>query len=227
MANDESIVQEQQQIIGDAYRQLGERFYADNRGNAPEAYADVFATIRNAELSIETYEAEQRRLKELEEKGLILCPFCGEEIVNRSVFCNFCGRRLSDYNPTKVYVKNTAEEAPEEKPAEEEPAAEETAAEEELTTAADTAVEDIREEDVKTETADTFTGYTALRTCSRCGFQTDDLEAMFCNNCGARLPSVGAAEATPETHEKHCPFCGFRTSDADVLFCIECGARMV
>lgn len=163
MTYDENFVQEQQQRIEDGYRRLGERFYAANRDNAPAEYADVFADIQACEKAIADCEAQQRRAKELEEKGLILCPFCGEEIVDRSVFCNFCGKRLSDYRAEQAAVS--------EEPAVEAPAAEEPAAEEPVTAQA----------------------APALRVCGQCGFQTDDAGAVFCNNCGARLGEVNAA----------------------------------
>lgn len=61
----------------------------------------------------------------------------------------------------------------------------------------------------------------ARRFCVECGYQVDDPEAMFCNNCGARLSGETASPL------KKCPRCGFTTDNPEVNFCIECGARMV
>ena len=66
-----------------------------------------------------------------------------------------------------------------------------------------------------------------VRFCTECGFKVTDTEAMFCNNCGSRLP---AAEDNNAQHsapaEKTCSFCGFSTTDPEVIFCIECGHKL-
>lgn len=96
-------------------------------------------------------------------------------------------------------------------------------------------------------------GYTF---CESCGEQVDD-DALFCNNCGAKMPvklmpgmvlcnhcnkavREGVRFCTNCGHPmikeavieqrgalKECPNCGFKTNDPDKMFCDDCGRRLV
>ena len=87
--------------------------------------------------------------------------------------------------------------------------------------------------------------------CPECGYQVDD-DALFCNNCGAKMPvkllpgmvlckhcnkavREGIRFCTncgkPMQEEdapavKKCPSCGYETEDMTKMFCDECGRRL-
>ena len=73
----------------------------------------------------------------------------------------------------------------------------------------------------------------ALERASSCGFETEDLTKMFCDECGRRLEGneteeeVKAKEENKEPIQKVCPSCGFRIFDAETMFCNDCGRRLV
>ena len=90
--------------------------------------------------------------------------------------------------------------------------------------------------------------------CEECGEQVDE-DALFCNNCGAKMPvkllpgmvlckhcnkavregirfctNCGHSmleEPEPPKALKECANCGFTTNDPDLMFCENCGRRLV
>ena len=90
--------------------------------------------------------------------------------------------------------------------------------------------------------------------CEECGEQVDE-NALFCNNCGAKMPvkllpgmvlckhcnkavregirfctNCGHSmleEPEPPKALKECANCGFTTNDPDLMFCENCGRRLV
>ena len=73
----------------------------------------------------------------------------------------------------------------------------------------------------------------AVKKCPSCGYETEDMTKMFCDECGRRLEGgeaeedVKAKEENKEPIQKVCPSCGFRIFDAETMFCNDCGRRLV
>ena len=275
---DENLLKEQEQKIQEIYTKIGEQYYAAHRRDKKGEFRSLIKEVKACEKAIADHKAAVLR-----ENGLLICPSCGEEISVRSLFCNFCGIRLSEFRSEDEddFDEEPAAEEPAaadpvveepvvEEPAVEEPVVEEPAVEEPVVEEPDVAPVEpplaafpvteapkaeekptvcpqcgaALEDDcifcvecgapvkggVKKEQPKPFGGNAnAVRFCTECGFRCTDPEAMFCNNCGARLenldaPSVPAPSYAPQ--EKQCPFCGFRTTDPEVMFCTECGTKL-
>ena len=241
---DEGLLNREQQKIEDCYREIGRRYCAAHKDDYDADYSGLMKTLRESEKTIADHKAEVLRAN-----GLMLCPSCGEQIYYKSIFCNFCGIRIVPEKPAEepapAPVPEPAEETvaqePEEAPEEatEEPKAEEPKAEEpqDEPDAADggkiicTNCGAELDDDcffcvecgtpVARPKTEAPAAPAARRFCVECGYQMDDPEAMFCNNCGARLSGESAKPL------KKCPRCGFSTDNPEVNFCIECGSRMV
>ena len=66
--------------------------------------------------------------------------------------------------------------------------------------------------------------------CPNCGWETTDMDKMFCDKCGRRLEG-GEEEAAAEEEvkvpvHKTCPNCGWKVFDIETMFCDECGRRL-
>ncbi len=68
------------------FRDIGEKYFAENRDNPSPEYAELFSAI--AELQ-NTLSAKQRELEQME--GTVACPACGHPITLGSKFCPSCG----------------------------------------------------------------------------------------------------------------------------------------
>ena len=69
------------------------------------------------------------------------------------------------------------------------------------------------------------------KVCPNCGWETTDMEKMFCDKCGRRLEGGEEEKAAEEevkvaTH-KVCPNCGWKVYDIETMFCDECGRILV
>ena len=63
--------------------------------------------------------------------------------------------------------------------------------------------------------------------CANCGADIAS-DAMFCNNCGTKVVTPGAApaaEAAPVSDQRLCPTCG-QPVGKDNMFCNNCGAKL-
>ena len=68
------------------YRDIGEKYYQENRENPDPEYVDMFVAIAELQNNLA---AKQHEIELLE--GAIICPQCGGSIVIGSRFCPTCG----------------------------------------------------------------------------------------------------------------------------------------
>ena len=108
---DEKLLKEEQMNINSCYWAIGKQYYETNKDNPGEAYAEFVEKIAASEKKIADHKAAV-----LKEKGLMLCPNCGKEIMDQSIFCNFCGKRLEApaEEPVEEPVADAVEEPVEE-----------------------------------------------------------------------------------------------------------------
>lgn len=210
---DKSLLDEQQAKIAALYTAVGERFYTAHRDEEQPEFADLFAEIRQCEDAIARHKQSVDKENELAERGFMLCAFCGEEIVARSLFCNFCGKPVAAHESTEAAPPAEDAAAKPEQP--EQPAEpEQPVTTEELG-------------DAPAQPAEAPPAESGVRICTKCGFRVDDPGALFCYGCGSRLSETGRPELPTDRQampEKICPRCGFRTADPEVRFCIDCGS---
>ncbi len=69
-----------------------------------------------------------------------------------------------------------------------------------------------------------------VKTCPNCGWETEDMDKMFCDACGRRLTGTEEEEEKQEVEKvptkKVCPNCGWSIFDAETMFCDACGRRL-
>ena len=68
------------------YRDIGEKYFAENSENPAPEYAEMFTAINELKSSLE---AKQREIEALE--GTVICAECGGAILLGSKFCPNCG----------------------------------------------------------------------------------------------------------------------------------------
>ena len=237
---DKGLINSEQEKINKLYAKLGERYYALYADNNDENFVEIIGEIKDCEGKIADHKTQA-----LKAAGLMLCPNCGEEIMLRSLFCNFCGTRVREEAPV---TEGTTEESVEESTMEETPIEAHEIAEKEPTPAPERRCANcgnaLREGmmfctecgtpvPAASAQVSAYEKKDAPRFCTECGYKVEDDSAMFCNNCGMRLEKDGDdREIYSNSHdnipeEKRCPSCGFHTTDKDIIFCIECGTRLV
>ena len=245
---DENLLNGEQEKIEKCYAEIGRR-YAEAHKDDPDAeFAELITAIAASRKKMDDHRAEV-----LKANGLMVCPNCGAQIDEKSVFCNFCGvKQEKPAAEAPVIEEPVAEEPVAEEPVAEEPVAEEPVAEEPV------AEEPVAEEPAvaapvgKTcincgaviepdclfcvecgtrvpddEPAAAPEPPAPVRFCTECGARITDPAAAFCINCGARMDGGDIYSYADEPTVKRCPHCGFNTTDADILFCIECGTKLV
>ena len=185
--------------------------------------------------------AKERRIKELRERELMPCPNCDAEIYYKSLFCNFCGIKIADFETEEnsAVAEPVAEEPVTEEPAVEEPAVQEPAVEE-------PAVEEPVVDEPKFVAPPTKVFASAPQTdeapsqaadqrlCQNCGTPLED-DCLFCTECGTPVSSMSFTEAPAEKEAepvlsdsvRFCTECGFKVTDPGAMFCNECGARLL
>lgn len=211
---DETLINEQQAKIETLYTAVGKRLYTAHRGEELPEFADLFAEIRQCEDLIARHKQSVDKQNKLAERGYMLCAYCGEEIVTRSLFCNFCGKPVTPAEDPGA-PQDGAETS--ETPADETAAAPQPPATPE------------QNHDTPSQPVEAPFAESGVRICTKCGFRVDDPGALFCYGCGSKLSETARPELPsdrPAAHEKVCPRCGFRTADPEVRFCIDCGSML-
>lgn len=89
-----STISDERKKITNAYEQIG-KLYVERHADYPEPdFVEYFDAIKAAENVIADCE---QKLKDL--KGVTVCPACGAEVGNDSMFCPSCGNRMRTEPP--------------------------------------------------------------------------------------------------------------------------------
>ena len=247
MLYDENLLNGEQQKIEKCYALIGQRYVEAHRDDEQPEFADLIAEIKASEQKMADHRAEV-----LKANGMMLCPDCGEQIFECSFFCNFCGTKIErpEQEPVEEpaadepVVEESEPEIPEELPGTNPDAlvppvpVPETKAEEPAYGVCPSCGAELEPDcafcvECGARLADFAPEQKApeksapLRFCTECGNMISDSDAMFCNNCGARLDGGDIYSSSTEPTVKRCPYCGFNTTDSDVVFCIECGTKLI
>lgn len=86
-----SQINSQDDIIQEAYREIGRNYFEAHRDVQDDLYADQLSKIIQAMAVI-----EEKKQKIREVKGIKCCTGCGEEIPLGSVFCPKCGNKAEE-----------------------------------------------------------------------------------------------------------------------------------
>ncbi len=164
---DESLISAENEKISEAYTRLGELYYKAHKDDYESGFEEPVAQIKAAEKAIADHKSGV-----LKEKGLMLCKHCGSEILDVSLFCNYCGKPVNE--PEKQEEEKTEAE-PEEEP--EKPKTCPNCGE---------PVEDDYDFCVNCGIR-LNNAASPERICPVCGYRTADSEVNFCVECGARL----------------------------------------
>ncbi len=209
---DEKILGAQKNKMDVAFGELGKLYYKAHKNDYEEAFAQPIAKIKEAEDTIFRHRSEV-----LKRSGLMLCKYCGEEILDVSRFCNFCGKpveprpkeeRVAEYE-INVQPETAAEEEAQTVTEQQEAPAEEKAPQPQPQPVPEPELEPEPEPEPEE------------RKCPNCGKIVSGDNA-FCENCGMRIQELTEFELM----QKRCPLCGFTTSEDDVFYCVECGAKL-
>ncbi|MBR1481521.1 MAG: zinc ribbon domain-containing protein [Ruminococcus sp.] len=197
------IAAEEASIEGE-YEKIGRLYYELHSDRTDGELGKLVAGVNASRKKI-----RDSKMKIGELFGYTFCEECGEQVDEDALFCNNCGAKMPvKLLPGMVLCKHCNK-----------------AVREGIRFCTNCghsmAEEVVEEEPVKT----------ALKTCSNCGFTTDDPEMLFCEGCGRRFedPAEAAAKAEvpKEPTKKVCTNCGFTIFDADTMFCNDCGRRLV
>ena len=164
---------------------------------------EIGALVSGVAASKKTIGESKRKIGEL--LGYNFCPECGDQVDDDALFCNNCGAKMPvKLMPGMVLCKHCNK-----------------AVREGIRFCTNCGKPMIEEEAPK------------VKRCPSCGFETEDMTKMFCDECGRRLEGdeneeeVKAKEEKKEPIQKVCTSCGFRIFDAETMFCNDCGRRLV
>ena len=107
-----SAISEDEKNLTRLFCAVGQEYFGLHGDEPEEALAANIEKIKETKAHIEECKAQLLKLK-----GHILCPSCGEEIADTSVFCNFCGVKLPEREEPSEEPAPTEEAEPIEAPA--------------------------------------------------------------------------------------------------------------
>ena len=87
--------------LNGAFAELGKKFYETIKDGSSPEYADNVTRIKDLLVQIEFYKAETRR-----ERGMMLCPKCGAEVVLGAAFCSSCGNTMPKTDMSQQYTQS-------------------------------------------------------------------------------------------------------------------------
>ncbi len=80
--------------IKSSYGVIGEKFYNENKDNAPAGYEDAFNAIAMANKAIAEAEEQIAKLSDT-----VVCPSCGAKVNKENAFCSNCGFKMPEQQP--------------------------------------------------------------------------------------------------------------------------------
>lgn len=218
-----SMVSDEEKSINSNYYQIGKLYVSMHAHDCEEEYKGMIVSIRQSEKKIAEYKEQVQLIK-----GVVKCEKCGGEVSINSAFCNSCGapmpKRVTEQHDDSMvkcikcgkYVKKGMRFC--------------TFCGNPMQQSANVQ-SDLEFDRIQVEKT--------LRRCPNCGFETDDSETLFCNECGTKMSVILQNNDYADisdlsdnisksvTKAKRCPSCGFETSDAETDFCTECGTRLL
>ncbi len=93
-----SAIAEEEKNVTRLYCAIGQEYFALHGDEPEESIAPHVESLKAAKAHIEECKAQLLKIK-----GLMLCPGCGAEIAESSVFCNFCGMKLPERSVTEEH----------------------------------------------------------------------------------------------------------------------------
>lgn len=95
-----SLISEEQKKIDMLFNQIGRTFYESHEGDVPEAFVDLFTSVKEAKEKIESYNEDIKKIK-----GSKTCAKCGASNPSTSSFCISCGAPMEPQNETAATQK--------------------------------------------------------------------------------------------------------------------------
>lgn len=85
--------------INKIYEEIGRLFVSLNEESPSEEYFEFYSQLDETKQLIEQYEDELSKLKKdsgrsFGRSAVIICPYCGEEIEESSIYCPKCGKNI-------------------------------------------------------------------------------------------------------------------------------------
>lgn len=227
---DENLLTEEQTKIDNAFRAIGEQYYAEHQNETDNQFADYFVVIKASENKM-----TEHRAMVMKANGLMICPRCAAQIDIQSVFCNHCGIRVAKAEEEPA-APETVEETPAEEPAApiiaEEAPAEEPAMPEETPVEAPAAEAEEPKEFAAPpakETNDSF-DMPVTKVFDPDWFRKkDEAEEKPADETSEETKAVWRKTETQTAVpavKRICQNCGAEIDD-DFVFCVQCGTRYV
>lgn len=218
-----SMISDEEKSINNNYYQIGKLYTSMHANDCESDFKGMIDSICESEKKIAEYKEQVQLIK-----GVVKCEKCGGEVSINSAFCNSCGapmpKRVSvqqqDESMVKCskcgkYVKKGMRFC--------------TSCGNPMQQSTNVpSVAEVVENQIEK----------IHRRCPNCGFETDDHETIFCNECGTKMSDVSSnytytdissksnsiSNSVPKV--KKCTNCGFETSDNETDFCTECGTKL-
>lgn len=84
-------IDDNKKMIATLYGDVGEKFYMENKDNAPEGYGETFEKIGKYFKDIDSCAEQIKKMA-----GIRLCPNCGADVAKGYRFCIACGTKMPE-----------------------------------------------------------------------------------------------------------------------------------